>query len=56
VTLAAGVPSSVVTAAFRTAKDASGRHRTPGGSAWIVFRVTDISVPQVDAASRRDES
>jgi peptidyl-prolyl cis-trans isomerase D len=47
----AGVPSSVVTAAFRTPKDGVGQTPDAGGSAWIVFRVTDISVPQVDAAS-----
>ena len=47
----AGVPSSVITAAFRTPKDGVGQTPDAGGSAWIVFRVTDISVPQVDAAS-----
>ncbi len=45
----AGVPSSAVTAAFRTAKDAVGQ--SGSGSEWIVFRVTDINVPQADAAS-----
>ncbi|MGZ5925003.1 MAG: peptidyl-prolyl cis-trans isomerase [Rhizomicrobium sp.] len=47
----AGVPSSVVTAAFRTPKDGVGQTPDAGGSAWIVFRVTDINVPQADAAS-----
>ena len=47
----AGVPSSVVTAAFRTPKDGVGQTPDAGGSAWIVFRVTDVSVPQVDVAS-----
>jgi peptidyl-prolyl cis-trans isomerase D len=47
----AGVPSSVVTAAFRTPKDGIGQTPDAGGSAWIVFRVTDVNVPQVDAAS-----
>ncbi|MEO8319470.1 MAG: peptidyl-prolyl cis-trans isomerase [Bradyrhizobium sp.] len=46
-----GVPSSVITAAFRTAKDGIGQTPDAGGSAWIVFRVTDINVPQVDANS-----
>lgn len=46
-----GVPASVVTAAFRTPKDGVGQTPGSGGSEWIVFRVTDISVPQVDAAS-----
>jgi peptidyl-prolyl cis-trans isomerase D len=47
----AAVPSSVVTAAFRTAKDGVGQTADAGGSAWIVFLVTDISMPQIDAAS-----
>ena len=46
-----GVPSSVITAAFRTAKDGVGQTPGAGGSEWIVFRVTDVSVPPVDAAS-----
>jgi peptidyl-prolyl cis-trans isomerase D len=46
-----GVPSGVVTAAFRTAKDGVGQTPGAGGSEWIVFRVTDVSVPAVDAAS-----
>jgi peptidyl-prolyl cis-trans isomerase D len=46
-----GLPTSVVSAAFRTAKDGAGQ--TPGSapSEWIVFRVTDITVPPVDLAS-----
>lgn len=47
----AGVPSSVVTAAFRTPKDGVGQTPDAGGSAWIVFRVTDINVPPADPAS-----
>lgn len=47
----AGVPSSVITAAFRTPKDGVGQTPDAGGSAWIVFRVTDVNVPQVEAAS-----
>jgi peptidyl-prolyl cis-trans isomerase D len=47
----AGVPSSVVTAAFRTPKDGVGQTPDAGGSAWIVFRVTDVSVPPIEAAS-----
>jgi len=46
-----GVPSSVITAAFRTAKDGVGQTSGAGGSEWIVFRVTDVSVPTVDVAS-----
>jgi peptidyl-prolyl cis-trans isomerase D len=46
-----GVPSSVVTAAFRTPKDGVGQTPDAGSNAWIVFRVTDVNVPQIDAAS-----
>jgi peptidyl-prolyl cis-trans isomerase D len=46
-----GVPSSVITAAFRTAKDGAGQTPSAGGGEWIVFRVTDVTVPPVDLAS-----
>jgi peptidyl-prolyl cis-trans isomerase D len=46
-----GVPASTVTAAFRTAKDGVGQTAGAGNSEWIVFRVTDITVPPVDLAS-----
>jgi peptidyl-prolyl cis-trans isomerase D len=46
-----GVPSGVITAAFRTPKDGVDQTPGAGGSEWIVFRVTDVSVPPVDAAS-----
>jgi peptidyl-prolyl cis-trans isomerase D len=46
-----GVPVSAVTAAFRTAKDGVGQTAGGGGNEWIVFRVTDVSVPPVDLAS-----
>jgi peptidyl-prolyl cis-trans isomerase D len=46
-----GVASSVIAAAFRTAKDSVGQTSGTGGSEWIVFRVTDVSVPPVDLAS-----
>jgi peptidyl-prolyl cis-trans isomerase D len=46
-----GVPSGVITAAFRTAKDGVGQTPGAGGSEWIVFRVTEISMPSVDVAS-----
>ena len=47
----AGVPSGLIAAAFRTNKDAAGQ--TPGGNPteWIVFRVTDITVPPADLNS-----
>jgi len=46
-----GVPASAVAAAFRTAKDGVGQTAGTGNGEWIVFRVTDISVPPVDLAS-----
>jgi peptidyl-prolyl cis-trans isomerase D len=47
----AGVPANVVAAAFRTAKDGVGQTAVSGGGEVIVFRVTDIVEPAVDAAS-----
>jgi peptidyl-prolyl cis-trans isomerase D len=46
-----GLPASAITAAFRTAKDGVGQTAGSGGKEWIVFRVTDVSVPPVDLAS-----
>lgn len=46
-----GVPPAVVTAAFRTAKDSFGQTEVNGGAQWIVFRVTDITVPPLDLTS-----
>ena len=46
-----GVPEGLITAAFRTAKDAAGQTPGTGGTEWFVFRVTDISAPAVDLAS-----
>ena len=46
-----GVPSAAVTAAFRTAKDGVGQTPGAGGSEWIVYRVTDVTVPPVETAS-----
>jgi len=45
----AGVPSSAITAAFRTPKDGVGQ--SGAGSEWTVFKVTDVTVPPADAAS-----
>ena len=45
------LPASVISAAFRTAKDASGQTAGAGDGEWVVFRVTDIIVPQIDFAS-----
>jgi peptidyl-prolyl cis-trans isomerase D len=46
-----GLPAGAITAAFRTAKDGVGQTAGPSSSEWIVFRVTDVSVPPVDLAS-----
>jgi peptidyl-prolyl cis-trans isomerase D len=46
-----GVPAAALAAAFRTAKDGVGQTPGNGGSEWIVFRVTEITVPPVDFAS-----
>ena len=46
-----GLPAALITAAFRTAKDAVGQTAGAGGNEWIVFRVTDVSVPPLDLAS-----
>ncbi|MGY3690040.1 peptidyl-prolyl cis-trans isomerase D [Bradyrhizobium sp. USDA 3240] len=45
------VPAGVLAAAFRTAKDSDGQTSAAGGSQWVVFRVTDVTVPPVDFAS-----
>jgi len=45
------VAAGVVAAAFRTAKDGAGQTAGSGNNEWIVFRVTDVSVPPVDLAS-----
>jgi peptidyl-prolyl cis-trans isomerase D len=47
----AGVPSGAVTAAFRTAKDGYGQTPGSGSNEWIVFRVTEVTVPPVDLAA-----
>jgi peptidyl-prolyl cis-trans isomerase D len=46
-----GLPATVITATFRTAKDGVGQVPGAGSSEWIVFHVTDVSVPPVDLAS-----
>ncbi len=46
-----GLPASAVAAAFRTARDGAGQTAGTGANEWIVFRVTDISVPPVELAS-----
>jgi peptidyl-prolyl cis-trans isomerase D len=46
-----GVPSGLVAAAFRTAKDGAGQTSGSDGTEWIVFRVTDVMVPPVDLNS-----
>jgi peptidyl-prolyl cis-trans isomerase D len=46
-----GVPTSVIEAAFRAPKDAAAQAPGTGGGDWIVFRVTDVTVPPVNLAS-----
>ena len=46
-----GLPAAAVAAAFRTAKDGVGQTAGAGAGEWIVFRVTDVSVPPLDLAS-----
>jgi peptidyl-prolyl cis-trans isomerase D len=46
-----GVPASAIEAAFRSPKDAAAQAPGVAGGDWIVFRVTDASVPPVDLAS-----
>jgi peptidyl-prolyl cis-trans isomerase D len=46
-----GLPAAAVAAAFRTAKDGIAQTSDPAANAWIVFRVTDITVPAVDLGS-----
>jgi peptidyl-prolyl cis-trans isomerase D len=46
-----GVPAGLIAAAFRTAKDGVGQTPDASANAWIVFRVTDVSVPPVDPLS-----
>jgi peptidyl-prolyl cis-trans isomerase D len=50
-TASPGVPSGAIAAAFRTPKDGVGQTPGNGGSEWIVFKVTDVTVPPVDLAS-----
>jgi peptidyl-prolyl cis-trans isomerase D len=46
-----GVSAGAITAAFRTAKDGAGQTPVAGANQWVVFRVTDVTVPPVDFAS-----
>jgi len=46
-----GVPAGVISAAFRTAKDGVGQTAGAANNEWIVFRVTEVTVPPVDFAS-----
>ena len=46
-----GLPAAAVAAAFRAAKDGVGQVPDPAANAWIVFRVTDVTMPPLDLAS-----
>ena len=46
-----GVSARVVAAAFHTAKDGFGSAEGDQPSDWVVFRVTDVTDPKLDANS-----
>jgi len=46
-----GLNAGVVAAVFGTAKDAAGQTPDVASIGWVVFRVTDITVPPVDLTS-----
>jgi peptidyl-prolyl cis-trans isomerase D len=46
-----GLNAGVVAAVFGTPKDAAGQTPDAAANGWIVFRVTDITVPPIDLAS-----
>src|SRR3954469_734443 len=46
-----GVPPGAISAAFRITKDGVGQTAGAGANEWIVFRVTEVSVPAVDFES-----
>lgn len=46
-----GAPERLIAAAFRAPKDGSGQTEGAGGVDWIVYKVTDVTVPPVDLAS-----
>jgi peptidyl-prolyl cis-trans isomerase D len=46
-----GVPSGLIAAAFRTAKDGAGQTPGAGNTEWLVFHVTDVIDPPVDLNS-----
>lgn len=43
-----GVPSGLIAAAFRTAKDGAGQTPGAGGTEWLIFHVTAVADPPVD--------
>ena len=45
------LPASLVSAAFRTAKDSAGQTSGNGESEWLVFKVTEVTTPPVDTGS-----
>jgi peptidyl-prolyl cis-trans isomerase D len=50
-----GLPDTAIEAAFRTPKEAAGQVQGQAqgpGIEWIVFRVTDVTVPPLDLASQ----
>jgi peptidyl-prolyl cis-trans isomerase D len=47
----ASLSTRVIDAVFQTAKDAAGIAEGNSPAEWVVFRVTDVTVPNFDAAS-----
>ena len=47
----AAVPASLVASVFHTAKDAFGSTAGDRPSEWVIFRVTDVTTPKLDANS-----
>jgi peptidyl-prolyl cis-trans isomerase D len=45
------LPAATVAAVFRAARDGVGQSPGTGANEWIVFRVTDVTVPPADLAS-----
>jgi peptidyl-prolyl cis-trans isomerase D len=46
-----GVPSGLIAAAFRTAKDGAGQTPGSGNTEWLVFDVTEVIDPPIDLNS-----
>jgi peptidyl-prolyl cis-trans isomerase D len=47
----AALPATAVEAIFRTEKDQVGQTQGASGNEWLIYRVTDVTVPPLDLAS-----